>query len=62
MSAFTAKLLSQFDALQIEEKQEFLREVILHLPRWDSGPLSDEVPAAAGDEMAAMLDQEERCS
>lgn len=62
MSTARAKLLSQFESLQNEEKQEFLREVILHLPRWDSGALGDEVAAAAGDEIAAMLDQEERAS
>jgi len=62
MSSAAAKLLSQFDALKSEEKDEFIREVMLHLPPWDSGPLSDEVAAAAGDELAAMLDKEERAS
>ena len=62
MSAAAAKLLSEFEALRVEEKQEFLREVILHLPPWDSGPLSDEVAAAAGDQLAAMHDEEERAS
>ena len=62
MSSATAKLLSEFEALRIEDKQEFVREVIHHLVAWDSGPLSDDVAAAAGDGMAAMLDQEERAS
>jgi len=62
MSNATAKLLSEFDALRIEEKQEFVREVIHHLPTWDSGPLADDVAAAAGDQLAAMLDEEERAS
>jgi predicted metallopeptidase len=39
MSAATIKLLSEFKALKVEEKQEFVREVIHHLPPWDSGPL-----------------------
>jgi hypothetical protein len=62
MSAATAKLLSEFEALRVEEKQEFVREIIQHLPPWDSGPLSDDVPAAAGDQLAAMHNEEERGS
>ncbi len=62
MSTATAKLLSEFEALPAEEKQEFVREVIDHLPPWDSGPLTDETVAAAADALAAMLDEEERAS
>ena len=62
MSNATAKLLSEFENLPVEEKQEFVREVIHLLPPWDSGPLSDDVAAAAGDQLAAMLEQEERAS
>jgi len=62
MSNATAKLLSEFKTLRAEEKQEFVREVIHHLPPWDSGPLSDEVAAAAGDQLAAVLDEEDRAS
>jgi hypothetical protein len=62
MSAATAKLLSEFQALRIEEKQEFVREIIHHLTPWDSGPFSDDVAAAAGDQLAAMLGEEERAS
>ena len=62
MSSATAKLLSEFEALRVEEKQEFVREVIHQLPPWDSAPLSDNVAAAAGDQLAAMLDEEERAS
>jgi hypothetical protein len=62
MSIATAKLLSEFEALPVEEKEEFLREVIDHLPPWDSGPLSDDVVAAAGDALAEGLDGEERAS
>ncbi len=62
MSAATAKVLSEFQALRVEEKQEFVREIIHHLPPWDSGPLSDDVAATAGDQLAAMLYEEERAS
>jgi hypothetical protein len=34
MSNATAKLLSGFEALPVEEKEEFLREAINHLPPW----------------------------
>jgi hypothetical protein len=62
MSTATAKLLSEFEALSVEEKQEFMQEVINHLPPWDSGLLSDEVAATAGDALAERLDEEERAS
>ena len=62
MSNATAKLLSEFEALPVEEKQKFVREVINHLPPWDSGPLSDDVVATAGDALAEGLDGEERAS
>ena len=62
MSTATAKLLSAFEALPVEEKQEFVREVINHLPPWDSGPLGDDVAAAAGEALAERLDEEERAS
>ena len=62
MSSAAAKLLSEFEALRVEEKQEFMREVFHHMPPWDSGPLTDDVAAAAADQLAASLDQEERAS
>ena len=62
MSAATAKLLSEFESLPIEDKQEFVREAIQRLPQWDSGPLSDDVAAAAGDQMAAVIGEDERAS
>jgi hypothetical protein len=36
-STATANLLSEFEALPVEENQEFVREVINHLPPRDSG-------------------------
>ena len=62
MSTATARLLSEFEALPVEEKQEFVREVINHLPPWDSGPLNDDVAAAAGGALAEKLDEGERAS
>jgi len=62
MSTATAKLLSEFEALPAEEKLEFVREVINHLPPWDSGRLSDAVAAVAGDALAERLDEEESAS
>lgn len=60
MSATAAKLLSEFEALGVEEKQKLVRELIHHLPLWDSGSLSDGVAAAAGDQLAAILEGDER--
>jgi hypothetical protein len=62
MSATMAKLLSEFEALDAKEKQEFVREMIHLLPPWDSGSLPDGVAAAAGDQLAAMIEKEERAS
>ena len=62
MSSATATLLSEVQALRVEEKQEFVREIIHHLPPWDCGPLSDDVAAAVGDQLAAMLGEGERAS
>ena len=56
------KLLSEFEALDVEEKQEFVRALIHHLPPWDSGSLPDDVAAGAGDQLAAMIEEEERAS
>jgi hypothetical protein len=54
MSIAAAKLLSEFEALRLEDKQDFVREVIHKLPRWNSGPLSNDVAARAGDVMASV--------
>ncbi len=60
MSAETAQLLAAYEALPVQEKQMFVRELFQRLPPVDSGPLEDEDVARAGDIIAAMLDQEER--
>jgi predicted metallopeptidase len=62
MNAVTVKLLSEFESLAVEEKQEFVQELIHHLPAWNSGALSDDVAAAAGDQLAAIIEEEERAS
>ena len=59
MSSVTAQLLAQYETLPAEEKREFVDELFRRLPRFDSGPLDDALIAAAGDQMAAMLDKEE---
>ena len=59
MSTTTSKLLSEFEAMRLEDQQEFVREVIHRLPRWDSGAPSDDVAASAGDDLAALHDAEE---
>ena len=55
-------MLSEFESLPTEEKHEFVRAVMRHLPLWESGPLDDDLVAAAGDQIAAILDEEERAS
>ena len=62
MSTAAAKLLSEFERLATQEKQEVIRELVLRFPAWDSGPLDDAVAAAAGNQIAAILDEEERGS
>jgi hypothetical protein len=59
MSAETAQLLAAFEVLPAEEKQVFVKELFRRLPPYDSGLLEDDDVARAGDELAAMLEQEE---
>jgi hypothetical protein len=62
MSAASAQLIAAFESLPAEEKQIVVKEILLRLPPFDSGPLADEEVALAGDHLAAMLDQEENGS
>ena len=62
MSAETIRMIGEFDALPLEEKQAFVREVFRRLPSYDSGTLDDEVAAEAGDQMTALLEREENCA
>ena len=59
MSAETAQLLAAFEALPVPEKQVFVKELFRRLPPYDSGTLTDDEVALAGDQLAAMLEQEE---
>lgn len=59
MSAATAKLISEFESLAPLEKEEFARELFRRLPPWDSGPLDDDLVAGAGDQLAAIIQQDE---
>lgn len=59
MSSATAELLAQYDTLTAEEKREFVDALFRRLPPLDSGPPEDEDLALAGDQVAAMLDEEE---
>lgn len=60
MSSEAVGLLAAFEALPTGEKQMFVVELLRRLGPYDSGPLDDEVPARAGDDLAAFLGEEER--
>jgi len=60
MSVEAADLLAAFETLPTSEKQVFVKELLRRLPPYDSGPLDDGVAAQAGDELAALLGEEER--
>lgn len=62
MSSATAKLITEFEALATEEKQVFVKEIFLRLPPFDSGVLNDDEVARAGDDLSAMLAEEENAS
>ena len=59
MSTETDNLIASYEALPQRAKQEFVKELLWRLPRFDAGPLDDETMARAGDELAAALDKEE---
>lgn len=59
MSTATAQLIAEFEALPTEEKKLFVREVFRRVLPYDSGSLDDQEIALAGDELAALLEQEE---
>ena len=62
MSSTCAKLIAAYESLPADEKQIVAKEILRRLPPLDSGPLDDEQVALAGDDMAAMLDEEENGS
>ena len=59
MSEKTVAMLETFEALPPEEKLDFANAIFRRLPPVDSGPLSDGLVAAAGDQIARMLEEEE---
>ena len=59
MSGETLKLIPEFEALPMPEKQAFANGILRRLPPFDSGPLDDELVAAAGDQTSARLDEAE---
>jgi len=59
MSAVAEKVISDFESLPAGEKQAVAKEILRRLPPFDSGPLDDNDVALAGDQLAAMLDEEE---
>ena len=56
------ELIKAFEQLPAEEKQIVAREILSRLAPFDSGPLSDEEIAHAGDQLAQILEQEENDS
>lgn len=62
MSAVAEKVIAAFESLPEDEKQAVVKEILRRLPPFDSGPLSDEDVALAGDQLAASLEQEENAS
>jgi hypothetical protein len=59
MSAVAEKVIAAFESLPAEEKQAVAKEILRRLPTFDSGRLDDNEVAHAGDQLAAMLDEEE---
>ena len=59
MSTPTTTLLAAFEVLPDSEKQQFVNAVCRRLPPIDSGPLDDALVAQAGDDLTALLAQEE---
>jgi hypothetical protein len=59
MSTATAQLIAAYEALSDDEKQGFVKDIFRRLPPVGSGAIDDADVAAAGDQLAALLDQEE---
>ena len=62
MSTAATALLTAFEVLPENEKQQLVNELFRRVPPYDSGPLDDRVVARAGDELAAMLGEEEHAT
>ena len=59
MSVRAQELVSAFEALPLPEKLDVANAIFRRLPPVDSGPLTDDEVAFAGDDLAATLDREE---
>jgi hypothetical protein len=59
MSAVAERVIAGFESLPAEEKQAVAKEILRRLRLFDSGPLDDNEVAHAGDQLAAMLEDEE---
>jgi hypothetical protein len=59
MSAVAERVIAGFESLPAEEKQAVAKEILRRLRLFDSGPLGDNEVAHAGDQLAAMLEDEE---
>lgn len=62
MSTAATALLNAFELLPENEKQQLANELFRRVPPYDSGPLDDQVTARAGDDLAAMLGEEEHAT
>ena len=58
MSETTLALLEGFDSLPPNEKLDLANAILRRLAPIDSGQLDDEIVAAAGDSLAATLEEE----
>jgi len=59
MSVVAEKVIAAFESLPAEEKQSVAKEILRRLAPFDSGSLDDNDVAAAGDQIATLLEQEE---
>jgi len=59
VSVVAEKLIAEFESLPVEERQAVVKEILRRHPFYDSGALDDNEVALAGDNIAAMLNEEE---
>jgi hypothetical protein len=62
MGTAPKQIIAAFEALSANDKQLVAKEILRRLPPFDSGPLDDEQVALAGDQLAAILQEEENGS
>jgi len=59
MSIVAEEVIAAFESLPAHEQQAVAREILRRLPPYDSGSLDDGDVALAGDQLAAILEEEE---